>query len=388
MANPEHLAILKQGVDKWSKWRYENEMVRPDISQSDLREATLYGADLRNANLSSANLIGADLGKVNLSGSDLSRADLSRSSLRKAKLQIAYLTGSILEGADLSESDFSKADLSRSDLREANLYSSNLCDAILRGADLRNANLSSANLTGADLSRADLVGADLSNANLKNAIIWHSVFADVDLSEAINLDTIRYEGPSTIGIDTLYKSKGNISEVFLRSCGVPNNFIEYARSLIVKPIEYYSCFISYGCKDEEFAKRIHNDLQAAGVRCWFAPQDMKIGDKIRSTINDSIRVHDKLLLILSEHSVQSDWVEHEVEHALDLEKERKQLVLFPIRLDDVVMYSNIIWAVNLRQQRHIGDFIHWNNQDAYRKAFSRLLLDLKADVSTESGGRL
>lgn len=46
---------------------------------------------------------------------------------------------------------------------------------------------------------------------------------------------------------------------------------------------------------------------------------MKIGDKIRLTINESIRAHDKLLLVLTVHSVESDWVEHEAEHALDLE---------------------------------------------------------------------
>jgi len=56
---------------------------------------------------------------------------------------------------------------------------------------------------------------------------------------------------------------------------------------------------------------------------------MKIDDKIRQTINDSIRHHDKLLLILPEHSVQSNWVEHEVEHSFDLERERKKASFFP-----------------------------------------------------------
>ena len=45
----------------------------------------------------------------------------------------------------------------------------------------------------------------------------------------------------------------------------------------------------------------------------------------------------KLLLILSEHSVGSNWVEHEVETALAREQEQKRTMLFPIRLDDAVM---------------------------------------------------
>jgi len=201
----------------------------------------------------------------------------------------------------------------------------------------------------------------------------------VPISTAKGLKTITHEGPSFIDIHTFYKSKANIPESFLRGCGVPDQMIEYARSLTATPIQYYSCFISYSHKDEELAQRIHNDLQASGVRCWFAPHDLKIGDKIRPVIDESIRVHDKLLLILSEHSVQSEWVEHEVEHAFDRERIEKKNILFPVRLDESVMDSTTGWAGNIRRQRHIGDFSRWKDHDSYKRAFDRLLRDLKAE---------
>jgi hypothetical protein len=106
---------------------------------------------------------------------------------------------------------------------------------------------------------------------------------------------------------------------------------------------------------------------------------MKIGDKIRLRIDESIRIHDKLLLVLSENSVASQWVEHEVEHALDLEKERGEPVLFPVRLDDAVMESKVGWAASIRRTRHIGDFRDWKDHDSYQQAFDRLLRDLKAE---------
>jgi hypothetical protein len=105
---------------------------------------------------------------------------------------------------------------------------------------------------------------------------------------------------------------------------------------------------------------------------------MKIGDKIRLRIDESIRIYDKLLLVLSQHSVASPWVEHEVEHALDLENERETPVLFPIRLDEAVMESKVGWAGNIRRTRHIGDFSRWKDHDSYQQAFDRLLRDLKA----------
>ena len=127
--------------------------------------------------------------------------------------------------------------------------------------------------------------------------------SDVDLSGAKGLETVEHGGPSTIGIDTIYKSRGKIPEVFLRGCGVPDEFIAYIGSMVGRPIEFYSCFISYSTHDQEFAERLHADLQAKGVRCWFAPHDIKGGRKIHEQIDEAIRLHDRLLLILSEHSM-------------------------------------------------------------------------------------
>ena len=105
---------------------------------------------------------------------------------------------------------------------------------------------------------------------------------------------------------------------------------------------------------------------------------MPIGAKTRPAIDEAIRDHDKLLIILSEQSVQSNWVEHEVEHALDLENQRKKLVLFPVRIDNAVMDSTTGWAGNIQRQRNIGNFTQWKDHDAYTTAFDRLLRDLQA----------
>lgn len=149
-------------------------------------------------------------------------------------------------------------------------------------------------------------------------------------------------------------------------------------SLAEAPIQYYSCFISYSSKDEGFAERLYADLQNEGVRCWFAPVDLKIGEQIRSSIDKSIRVNDKLLLVLSGESVKSQWVEQEVESALAKEREQGRTVLFPVRIDDAVMDERSGWPAYLRNTRNIGDFTRWKDYSSYRKTFERLLRDLKA----------
>ena len=131
--------------------------------------------------------------------------------------------------------------------------------------------------------------------------------------------------------------------------------------------------------DDDFAKRIHADLQNNGVRCWFAPHDLPIGAKILDGLDEAIRLRERVLLILSAHSIKSDWVEDEVTTAFEEERRRGQLVLFPIRLDDAVMTTHEAWAAKLRA-RNIGDFRNWKDHDKYKESLERALRNLKVSV--------
>ena len=111
---------------------------------------------------------------------------------------------------------------------------------------------------------------------------------------------------------------------------------------------------------------------------------MPIGAKILDAIDEAIRLRDKVLLILSKGSVASDWVEGEVTRALDEERARKQIVLFPIRIDEAAIQTSKPWARLLRGQRNIGDFTRWKDHDAYWKGFDRLLRDLKTEGQPET----
>jgi hypothetical protein len=177
----------------------------------------------------------------------------------------------------------------------------------LSRADLGGAYLISADLRGADLGGAYLSRAHLGDADLSQAACWGTSFGDVDLPEVKGLESIRHLGPSTVGVDTLVRSRGKIPEVFLRGCGVPDSFIVNLRALIgaMQPIQFSSCFISYSSRDQAFVERFHADLQGKCVRYWYAPEDLRIGAKTRVSIDESIRVHDKLLLVLSKNSVRA-----------------------------------------------------------------------------------
>ena len=195
MANPKHLAVLKQGVETWNKWREEYRNIQPDLIGADLRGANLSGANLKDANLFAANLQGADLRWAHLI---------------KANLFESNLSGAKLLRADLSMANFVRAKLYKANLYRARLFRTNLSRANLCGANLHEASLSRAILFGARLVGANLKGADLSEANLNS----------VDLSGAI------------IDKDTnLQKTKDVVSGVN----GIYSNSTDSAALIVLSP---------------------------------------------------------------------------------------------------------------------------------------------------------
>ncbi len=193
MANPEHVEIVKQGAEAIRAWRAKN----PDLPL-DLANAKLEGALLQVADLSNADLRSADLSAANLHGSFLLRANLRGANLRWAKLTNCVLHATNLEYANLLGANLSAA----------HLMNANLKGAFLVGAYL-SASTVAAPTSGPEKGYGTVVNTStLSGVCLDGAVIGFTTFADVDLSEVRGLDSVRHDGPSVIGVETLYRSHG------------------------------------------------------------------------------------------------------------------------------------------------------------------------------------
>jgi hypothetical protein len=326
VANEEQVKRLLSGVEGWNKWVKENQNTEIDLSDASLRGARLKGADLFDADLNRANLSGVELG-----------------------------------GADL---------------REAYLWR-------------------------ADFTEALLIGTQFAGASF-----WNTNLANLDLSQAKGLEEADHQAPSTVGTNTLQRSRGKIPEKFLKGCGLSDWEIEsaklYREGLSAKEvddilyrvhdlrvhqaIQYYSVFISYSTKDQAFAKRLYDDLQNNGVRCWFAPEDMQGGKKIHEQIDAAIWTQERLLLILSESSMNSEWVKTEIAKARKKEVAEKRRVLFPIglvpfqKIKEWECFDADVGKDSAREIREyfIPDFSQWEEEKVYRPAFGKLLGDLLA----------
>jgi hypothetical protein len=272
------------------------------------------------------------------------------------------------------------------DLRKADLISADLSGADLRKADLRKADLIKADLSGANLREADLSGADVSFAT----------FGATDLSKTCGLGEVMHYFPSIIDTHTLRLSKGKIPEVFLRGCGLPDWEIEAAKlhnpdltnEEIVKiqyriydlratqAIQISPLFISYSHADSTFVDTLEKGLNEKGVRFWRDIHDMTAG-RMETQIDRAIRQNPTVLLILSKNSMNSDWVQHEVRKARELEKELGRDALCPIALDDGWKSSR--WPQRVMEQvmeYNILDFSKWEDESTFQTKFAKLLSGL------------
>jgi len=342
--------------------------------------------------------------KIDLSGEEFISFDFSNYDFENCIFQSCNFDNSDFVKTNLLKCDFEQSKFARCRFHEANLSHANLTRTTFHECSLTNTNLNGSYLNSAYLYQSTIKAGNFVKTNFNFSSLQNLSFITVDLSEAIDLDKVLPQGPSSIGLDTLAASKGRLPIAFLRGCGLNNLQIEISKLFengmdpeqvnqiayricdlyYGNPIQFYSCFISYSSKDEVFAIKLYNDLQDKGVRCWYDKADLKIGDPIRKTIYEQVRIRDKFLVIISENSILSGWVGSEVEKAFSEERSQKVNKLFPIRLDNAVLTAKDDWAETIRLEKYIGDFSKWQDGQIYKQALSKLIEALQEEKKFHS----
>lgn len=263
-----------------------------------------------------------------------------------------------------------------------------MSQAPLTGVDLKGADLSEANLGNAELSYAEFNGTRLIRSDFSKAQLYETL-----LLKTIGLENVVHTDPTTIGTNTLILSKGKFPEAFLRGCGLSDWEIEqnklYNPDLDNDEITQIQCkvydlrvhqaiqisplFISYSHADNTFVDKIETYLNKKGIRFWWDVHDMKSG-RMEKQIDHAVRQYPTVLLILSEHSLKSNWVEQGVRTARELEREMEWDVLRPVALDE--SWKNSLWPKRVMEQvmeYNILDFSVWEDDTKFDKIFRKLI---------------
>jgi rRNA maturation protein Rpf1 len=114
---------------------------------------------------------------------------------------------------------------------------------------------------------------------------------------------------------------------------------------------------------------------------------MQAGRRIIDQLEEAIDSRERVLLIVSEHSIESPWVNFEIKRARDRERAIRTDVLFPISLlpftelrkwtaIDVDTGEDLARVV---REFYVQDFSHWLEESAYAEACQKLLASLRKE---------
>jgi len=133
-------------------------------------------------------------------------------------------------------------------------------------------------------------------------------------------------------------------------------------------------FISHSSQDKALARRLFGDLKTMGYDPWLDEMKIKIGDSISNKIDGALRVSDLLIIILSENSINSDWVEKEWQTRLLAEINSEKIKILPLLVD------------NCETPKFLSAKKYVDFRNDYKKGLSSLLAALQETwaINTES----
>ena len=102
-----------------------------------------------------------------------------------------------------------------------------------------------------------------------------------------------------------------------------------------------SIFISYSWKDKSFVRDLEDCLDKSDVKVGRDEREFGPGDWLIEKISKVIEEVDYVVAVISSNSVNSEWVQKEINLALTKEINTSKRVVLPIRLDDCEMPATL-----------------------------------------------
>jgi len=352
MALPDAVRAAKLGTHAFEKWQELSEIERVDLSGADLR-----GVDLRWVNFAGANLEG-----VKFDGAALTGAYFGPATFRQ--------TAPFVERSDIP----------------VRLNGASFSKSILLASTFNYALVDGATFDGAYLGLANFRQTSFNRVSIKAAQLLNTSFLGCDLGGVVGLDELQHLGPSHIDMGTLAASR-NITSRFLRQIGLaPEMADRLLSALPVSPEALrHSCFLSHSTSDKAFCDLLYASLVDEQMQVWYAPEEMRGGELISKQLMSAVHQYDKLLIVLSEHSLKSNWVGNELRWALKREARTDSQVLFPVSLvpfsrlrewDLIDPDTGIDIAARIRSY-YIPDFSDWASKGKFDASLARLLKALR-----------
>ena len=146
-----------------------------------------------------------------------------------------------------------------------------------------------------------------------------------------------------------------------------------------------SIFLSHNTKDKGFVRKLAYDLDCHGVKVWIDEAELKIGDSLIEKIREGIDGVDYVAVILSHNSINSRWVQKEIDIVMALENSGKKIKVLPLMLEECDLPAFLL-------DKKIADFTDDSKYatsfelvvNSMGVVFNKSSLDRKPEVATLS----
>ena len=134
-------------------------------------------------------------------------------------------------------------------------------------------------------------------------------------------------------------------------------------------------FLSHSHSDKRLARRIYEYLDSEGIKVWLDEAELRFGDSLISKLRIAIDSVDILLALISINSINSEWVNKEIEIAMNQEIDSKRVKVIPLLCDPVELPGFLVG-------KFYADFL---TSDSRKKNLPKLVLDIKGHIEDEKG---
>jgi hypothetical protein len=139
----------------------------------------------------------------------------------------------------------------------------------------------------------------------------------------------------------VFFSLGSISKILLSLFigffgSILGGFLAYFFAALSKPRPDVKVFISYTQQDRQIAIRLSKALRNAGFQAVIDQNTILIGDNIEEKIREGIKDSQFFVIILSTASVDSSWIEKELNLARSMSK-----LIIPVLVEKVTVPESI-----------------------------------------------
>lgn len=146
--------------------------------------------------------------------------------------------------------------------------------------------------------------------------------------------------------------------------------VEAVRNVLKKTlsgdVQRPSVFLSHSNKDKRFVRALAHRLKKEGIRVWLDEAEMKVGESLIEKLGQALASVDFLVVVLSQASIESVWVQKEVEIAMSQEMKSRKVKVLPILKETVVLPSFLEGKI----------YLDFRNKGMRAKSVDKLVRDI------------